>query len=202
VVALVQLPLPACQQRVDRVVFQHPHAAVQQALEEGLRRAEAAGAVVDQVHLHALPLLVDQRLREPAADLVVLQDVGFQVDVVGSGGDGREHGAVGGRTVRQQQHPVADGQRAADDGFFQRQVALEDVGGGAAAGQPLEHRTALRRRQRTLRALHLQRRRLAAARQVGHDGGQAAAATAAAQRQQQPDGNSAQVHGGVLSGAR
>jgi hypothetical protein len=33
-----------------------------------------------------------QRLHEALADLVVVQDVGFQVDVVARAGDGREHG--------------------------------------------------------------------------------------------------------------
>ena len=81
-VALVQLPFLARRQRVDRVELEHPDAAVGQPLEEGRRRADGAHAVADQIDLHALPLLVDQRLRKALADLVVVQDVGLHVDVV------------------------------------------------------------------------------------------------------------------------
>ena len=46
------------------------------------RRADGADAVADEIDLHALPLLVDQRLRKALADIVVVQDVGLHVDVV------------------------------------------------------------------------------------------------------------------------
>jgi hypothetical protein len=57
-------------------------AAGRPAGEEGGGGAERADAVPDQVDLHALPLLGDQRLHEALADLVVVQDVGLHVDVV------------------------------------------------------------------------------------------------------------------------
>ena len=62
------------------------------------------------------------------AHLVVLDDVGLQVDVVPRAADRGEHGLVGGRAVLQQDHLVADHQRAADDGLLERQVAVEDAG--------------------------------------------------------------------------
>ena len=87
-------------------------------------------------------LLGDQGLRETLADLVVLEDVGLHVDVVARRHDGRQHRLVGGRAVLQQQHLVARGQRAADDGLLERQVAVEDVG-VLAAGSPGRSRIAL-----------------------------------------------------------
>ena len=114
-------------------------------------------AVADQVDLHALALLVDQRLREALADLVVLDDVGLHVDVVARGRDRREHGVVGGRAVLQQHHVVAGGQRTADDGLLERQVALEDVGRLTRGAQSIENGLALRRRQGAARALQLHR---------------------------------------------
>ena len=95
----------------------------------------AALALVGATVLVALPLLVDQCLCEALADFVVVQDVGLHVDVVARRQDGRVHRLERGRAVLQQQHLVAGGQRAADDGFFEREVSLEDVGGGGAVGE-------------------------------------------------------------------
>jgi hypothetical protein len=47
---------------------------------------QRAHAVADQVDLHALRLARGQRLHEALADLVVVQDVGLQVDVVARAG--------------------------------------------------------------------------------------------------------------------
>ena len=75
-----------------------------------------------------LQLLLDQQLGEPLSDLVVLDDVGLQVDVVLGVLDGFEHGSVGRRAIHQQLHAVAHHQRAADDLRLQGQVSLEDAG--------------------------------------------------------------------------
>ena len=114
-----------------------------------------ADAVADQVDLHALALLVDQGLRKALADLVVVEDVGLHVDVVAGRHDGRQHRPVGGRAVLQQPHPVAGGQRAADDGLLARQVAVEDAGLRAEAAQAFEHGLALRGRQGAARPFQL-----------------------------------------------
>jgi hypothetical protein len=135
------------------------------------------------IDLYVLALLVDQRLRKALADLVVLQDIGLHVDVVARRGDGFQHRAVGGWAVLQQRHLVAGGQRAADDGFFERQVAIEDAGRLARRAQAIENSLALRRRQRAARALQLHRR-AGRSGQVGHDGRQAAAAGDAQPQQQ------------------
>ena len=182
VVAPVPAPVVARGQRVDGVELVQLHAAGGQPFEEGGRRAEGAGAVAQQVDLHALRLLGHQRLGKALAHLVVVEDVGLEVDVVARGLDGREHGPVGGRPVLQQQHLVAGGQRAADQGLFEREVALEDTGGRAARRQAVEDGAAARHRQRATRALQLHRR-AGRLRQVGHDARQAAAADATAQGQ-------------------
>ena len=174
-VAVIQFPALAHRQRVDRIEFEHARASFGQLLEEGGWRAEAAHAVADQVDLHAMLLLGDERLHEALADLVVLENVGLQVDVVARGRDGGEHRLVGVGAVLQQPHLVAGGQRAADDGLLERQVALEDVRVLAAAVQAVEDRLALRGRQRAARAFDLHRRGGAPG-QVGNDGRQAAAA--------------------------
>jgi hypothetical protein len=174
VIALVQLPAFARQQRIDGVELEHVDAAVGQALEKLGRCAERADAVADQVDLHALLLLGDQRLCKPLADLIVFEDVGLHVDVILRRADGRDHGLVGRRTVLEQTNVVAGGQRAAGHGLFERQMALEHVARFAAGLQPVEHGLALRTRQRPARPFHL-RWRLRARRQVGHEARQAAA---------------------------
>ena len=174
VVALIQRPVLAGGQRVDRVELQHTNATLGQPLEKVGWRCDRADAVANEVYLHALPLLGDQGLRKLVAHVVGLQNVGFHVDVVARGGDCGQHRAVSDWAVLQQQHLVAGGQRAADDRLFERQVTVEDVGVLAAAFQPLQHRLALSLGERAARPFD-QQRRAGAARHVGHDGGQAAA---------------------------
>ena len=103
---------------------------------------EAIDAARDHINMETYILDDDevgrqfaQRLGKALADGVVVQDVGLHVNVIGGAIDGGQHGRVGGRAVLQQQHPVAGGQRAADDGFFEGQVALEDIGHDTAGLQ-------------------------------------------------------------------
>ena len=175
VIALIQFPDLACRQRIDGVELEQVDAAVGHVLEEGGRRAESADTVPDDVDLHALPLPGDQCLCKAFADLIVVEDVGLHVDVILRRQDGGVHRLIGGRSILEQQHLIAGGQRRADDGLLERQVAVEDIGVLAPAFQAVEDHLALCAGQRTVRPFQLDRRtgRLA---QVRHDGWQAAAA--------------------------
>ena len=62
-VALVDVPAGLGGERVDGVELEDVDAGVAQALEEFLRRAERADAVVDQIDLDALRLLGDAARR-------------------------------------------------------------------------------------------------------------------------------------------
>ena len=114
-------------------------------------------AVVDQVHLHALALLLDQGIREAPADLVILEDVGLHVDVVARRQDGREHRTIGVRSVLQQPDPVAGQQWAVGHRLLEREVTVEDVGVVGTALELLQDRLAARRRERPPCAVDLRR---------------------------------------------
>ena len=184
VVALVHFPALAQRQRVDRVELQHANAAVLHLHKQRSGRKQRAHAVADQVDLHARTLLGDERSGKALAHFVVVKDVGFHMDVVARTFDGSQHGLVGGRPVAQQQHAVADGQRAADDGFFQCQMALKGIAVRRALRQPRQHGPALRRTQETMGTQQLRRQRCSARCQVRHQPGQATAAGAQAQHAQ------------------
>jgi hypothetical protein len=98
---------------------------------------------VDQVHLHTLLLLVQQCLGKLPANVIIIEDVGFQVDVVACFMDGFQHGRVGVWAILQQPNGVAGGQGAGGDRFFNGQMALENVGVLSAAVQAVEHLFAL-----------------------------------------------------------
>ena len=185
VVALIQLPILACHRRVDRIELEHADTAVLQLLKELRRRVDGPHAVVDEIDLDPLPLLLHQSPREALAHLVVLQDVGFHVDVVACCLNRREHRLVGGRTVLQQPHLIAGRERTAHDGLLERQVAREDVGFLPAARQPIKDHLALCGSQRAARALELYRR-VRPAGQIRNDGGKTAATGDAQQHQWQP----------------
>ena len=179
-VALVHLPARFRRRRVDRIELQRADAAVAQALEELLRRAERAHAVVDQVHLHAFALLCDQCVREAPADLVVLEDVRLHVDVVTRGCDGHEHGAVRVRPVLEQPDTIAADEGRSGHGLLDREVAIEDsrvVGAALESGEDL---ATARRRERPAGTFDLRRGRRG--RCVRRDLGQR---TAGRERQQQ-----------------
>ena len=144
VVALVHRPALAQRQRVDRVEFQHPDAAVLHLRKQRRGGEQRAHAVANYIDLHAGALLGDQRGGKALAHFVVVKDVGFHVDVVVRALDGGQHGAVRLGAVAQQAHTVAGGQRAAGHRFFHRQVALKGVAVGRAPGQPFQHCPALR----------------------------------------------------------
>jgi len=157
VVALVDVPPGLGGRRVDRVELQRADAVVAQPLEVLGGCAKRAHAVVDQVHLHALLLLLDQGIHEALADLVILEDVGLQVDVVARRQDGREHRAISVRSVLQQPDPVAGQQRAVGHGLLHCEVTVENTG---VLGTPLElrqDRLAASRRKRPSRAFDLRR---------------------------------------------
>ena len=125
-------------------------------VEERLRRHEAADAVVDHVDLNAGGLPFQQQIGELLAGLVVIEDVGFQVDVVLGLADGREHRLVGCRAVLQQGQFVAQHQRAVGiDRLLVGQMFLQHIGGAFLALEPAENGVASCRRDRAMRALEL-----------------------------------------------
>ncbi|MNG09829.1 hypothetical protein D3C84_932650 [compost metagenome] len=156
-VALVQLPARSGGQGIDRVELHQPDTRLTQSVEECRRRGEGADAVVDQVDLHATALLGDQGVGEALPDLVVVEDVGFHVDVVTRAFDGREHRRVGLGAVLQQVDLVAVGERAAHQGLFDRQMQVEDVGLHAGGLEPVQDRLAARFGKRALGAIQLHR---------------------------------------------
>ena len=172
-ITLVHVPASLGRRRVDRIELQRADAAVAQALEELRRRAERADAVVDQVHLHALALLLDQRISEAQADLVVFEDVGLHVDVVACRLDGCKHRAVCLRPVHEQPDPIAGQQRAVGHRLLEREVAVEDVRLVGSPFERLQDRAAARRGQRTPWAVQLRGR--CCGLHVRHDLGQRAA---------------------------
>ncbi|MDT4834485.1 hypothetical protein FQZ97_681230 [compost metagenome] len=168
VVALVHRPAGLGGQRVDRVELQHLDTDRAEAGEELARGAEGADAVADQVDLYTGQLLGDQRIGEALADFVVFENVGFQVDVIESGVDRIDHRPIGSGTVLQQFDLVAGGQGAADDGFFDCQVQLEDIGVGTARLQTIENGLAACGRERPTGPVELHRRRNGA-RHIGRE---------------------------------
>lgn len=92
---------------------------------------------------------------EKLSDRIVLQYEGFHVDVVVRAVDGRQHRGVGGGAVLEQQNLVASDQRVVDDGFFSRNVVVEDVGCRAVTTQAIEGGLVLRCRQWTVSPLQL-----------------------------------------------
>ena len=116
-------------------------------------RIDAAEAVIDQVDLDPAPLLLQQQIRELPPDFVVLDDVGLEVDMVARGADCGEHRGVGGRSVLQQDDLVAQDQRAADDGLFQRDLLVQDIDVAGLAFEFRQDRGAFLRRKRTARIL-------------------------------------------------
>lgn len=78
--------------------------------------------------LHTLALLDDQGLSETFTHLVVVEDVRRHHDVVARTCNGRVRRRIGGRAVLQQHDSIAAGERAADDGLLERDVAREDIG--------------------------------------------------------------------------
>ena len=97
-----------------RVEGPHLDPAVAQPVPEppagGVQRAEP---VVDEPHLHAGLGAGDQRVGEPLARRVVVEDVDLEVDEALGGGDGVEPRRVVLRGVLQQPHGVALDQRRA-----------------------------------------------------------------------------------------
>jgi len=135
VIAVIEQPLFFHRQRVDRVEFEHGNTTSPQAIEEGRRRTEGANAVIDHVYLYAPPLLRQQQIGKLPADFIIFDDVGLQIDMVPGFADGSKHRRIGRRAVLQQRDLVADNQRTADDGLFQRNLLVENID---VTGFPLE----------------------------------------------------------------
>jgi hypothetical protein len=70
----------------QRVVFQDPHAALAQLLEQRAGRIQRAPGVIDQVHFHAAPAGVQQQLTELRSGRVV-ELIAFHVDAGPRGPD-------------------------------------------------------------------------------------------------------------------
>lgn len=107
---------------------------------EGIQRAHA---VIDQIHLHPLRLFRDERIGETPAHLVIVEDIGFHIDMVFCIADGIEHRIESGRTVLQQQHLITHHQRTPDYHFFQGQMPFENIGVFVAALETVEDQPAL-----------------------------------------------------------
>src|SRR5687768_3920374 len=128
-IAFVDLPALLGRHWVDRIEFDHADAALPETFEESLWRAESAHAVVDEIDLHSRRLPLQQQIRKLATGLVVLEYVGFEIDVVARLTYGGEHGGVRRGPVLQQNRPVSDHERAADDCLLDRDVLLKNVDG-------------------------------------------------------------------------
>ena len=126
VVAVVDLPVVALEPGgIDGVEGHQVHAGRAHALEEGLRHAEGAHAVIDDVDRHARLLLFDQHVGELQAQRILVEDIRFQVDAGLRVADGLEHGGHGLRAVKQQGHLVALDQRHARGRLFQRGLGFQ-----------------------------------------------------------------------------
>ncbi len=174
VIPLVDLPALAGEKWIDRIEFQDIDTACLQRLEERFRRAKGTHTVVDEVHLYPTALFADQEFGEVPPDLIIVQDVGFQIDVVLRVLDGGIHGLVGGRSIHQQLNLVADHQRAPHHRSLQGQMNCEDVGFVPVFSEASDHRLALLGAQGATSALELHRRR-GSQRHVRHHDGHGAA---------------------------
>src|SRR6185436_16341665 len=126
--------------RVYRIEFEHLDSAVAKSVEKRRWRVEGADAVVDDVDLDAGGLAFQQQVGELPAGLIVLENVGFQVDVVPGRANGGEHCAVSRGAVLQQRELVAQHQRAVNvDGLLVGQMLLQHIGGAVLTLQPLEN---------------------------------------------------------------
>jgi len=159
VVAVIEQPfLFISGQWIDRIELEYLYATDSEALKEFPGRMQAADAVVNQVDLDAGGLSFQQQIRELSADIVVSEDVGFQVDVIFGLADGREHGPVGRRPVLQQDQPVAQHQRAVGvNRLFQGQVFLQYVDVTGFALEFFEDGGALVCRDRAARVIEFHR---------------------------------------------
>ncbi len=138
-----EVPFPVAMEGIGAIELHHLDARVLQPLEEGGARGGTPHAVVDEVHLDALCSLPRERLREPPPDLVVLDDVGLEVDMVAGVVDGLEHRVVGGRTVDEQRDLVALRERRVAHRLGHGGQALQQVGGLARPLEPRQDRPAL-----------------------------------------------------------
>ena len=170
VVAVVEVPAGLGRQWVDWIELQRADASLTQPRDEVRRRVERAGGVVDQVHLNALALLVDQRCRKTITDLAGFENEGLHVDVVARGLDCRKHRAVSLRPILQQRDAVSLDQRAVGHRLFECQMSIKDVRRFAAKLELGQDVTAARTGQGSTRAVNLHRR--GRPRHVRHDGRQ------------------------------
>jgi hypothetical protein len=98
------------QRRVEtrRVVAAHLDAAGAQAIPEAARSAaDAAQPVVDETYAHAGLRLADERVSEPRARRVVVEDIVLEMNVVGGRADRFDPGRVVLASVPQQPDAVA-----------------------------------------------------------------------------------------------
>ena len=130
----------------------HLDAACGEPLEELARRLARAEGVVDEAHLDAGFRALHERRGEHAADLVVVEDVRFEMHVVLRASDHGEHRGIGRLAVLEQRHLVADVEGIAGERFLDRDVALEERGIGRALLEVGEDLLALCARERAARA--------------------------------------------------
>ena len=89
-----------------------------------MRGSERPSAVTNQVDLDTFSLLLNQHLREALADLIIIHDVGFHIDVVFCREDRCIHGLVSRWPILQQHDLVAYAQWCANNGLFECKVSV------------------------------------------------------------------------------
>ena len=108
VVAIVQPPTVAAHLgRIDRIEGDQLDAGATHAFKKCLRHAQRAHAVIQDADSDALLLLLDQHVGKLQAHLILVEDIGFQVDVVGRCSDRLQHLLHRLRSVEQQRDLVA-----------------------------------------------------------------------------------------------
>jgi hypothetical protein len=110
-----QIPFPGASQRIHGVKFKGSNTTVPEAPEEGSGGFEAAGTVVDEIHLDPLRSFHQQQVSKPAPDFIVPNGERFHVDMIGSVEDGIAHGSVGRVSIGEERHLVSSRQGAPTD---------------------------------------------------------------------------------------
>jgi len=100
-----------------------------------------------------LLLALDQQIGELAADLVIPEDVGLQVDVVPGVTNRFIHGAIRGRAVAQQRDLIADGEREAGERLFHHDVPNQKVAVSRLLGQFIQYGLTALGRERSMRSV-------------------------------------------------
>ena len=148
-VAVVELPRQRAR-RIERAERQHFDAGLTHRLEECRGRRHAADRVVEHAHFDASLAAADQQLAQRAPDVVVREDVRFEMHVMLRILDGDANRAQRLRTVHQQRDTIAGDERRGC-ALAECIDHLADVLGLVTIVEPLlDYAFARARRQRSL----------------------------------------------------